>query len=251
MMDGIKGWRIMMMFSWAGWVNREQLQVIDYLKDENETLRKLIKKQRIRLSLEDRRRLGVKGRAIGRKNLQDVATIARADTILGWFTYYIYFVIELKTRRVQIAGMTPNPDGLFMTQIARNLTDCQDGFLRGKWILLRDRDKKYTGKFDSILRDAGIEPKPLPARSPNLNACAERFVLTLKSECLDRMIFLGEASLRHALSEFMEHYHAERNHQSLDNGLIQPSNHMGSSDGTVQRRQRLGGMLNYYYRLAA
>ena len=85
MMDGIKGWRIMMMFSWAGWVNQEQLKVIEYLKDENQTFRKLIKKQRIRLSLEDRRRLGVKGRAIGRKNLEEVATIARADTILGWF----------------------------------------------------------------------------------------------------------------------------------------------------------------------
>ena len=77
MMDGIKGWRVLMMFSWAGWVNREQLKVIDYLKDENQTLRRLIKKQRIRLSLEDRHRLGVKGRAIGRKKLEEVATIAR------------------------------------------------------------------------------------------------------------------------------------------------------------------------------
>jgi len=85
MMNGLRVWQSMLMFSWAGWVNQEQLKVIDYLQGENRTLRKLIKKQRIRLSLEDRRRLAVKGRAIGRKSLEEVATIARADTILGWF----------------------------------------------------------------------------------------------------------------------------------------------------------------------
>ena len=85
MIKGMRVWQSLLMFSWAGWVNQEQLKVIDYLKDENQTLRKLIKKQRIRLSLEDRRRLGAKGRAIGRKKLEEVATIARADTILGWF----------------------------------------------------------------------------------------------------------------------------------------------------------------------
>jgi len=85
MMNGPRVWQSLLMFSWAGWVNQEQLEVIDYLKDENRTLRKLIRKQRIRLSLEDRRRLGVKGKAIGREKLEEVATIARADTILGWF----------------------------------------------------------------------------------------------------------------------------------------------------------------------
>ena len=166
-------------------------------------------------------------------------------------TYYIFFVIELSSRKVQIAGMTPNPDGQFMAQIARNLTDCQDGFLKGKKILLRDRDKKYCQQFDEILRDAGIEPKPLPARSPNLNAYAERFVLTLKSECLNRMIFFGEQSLRRAVSQFLEHYHAERNHQSLANELITPLASVGESRGRVTRKERLGGMLNYYYREAA
>jgi transposase InsO family protein len=169
----------------------------------------------------------------------------------GLVTYYIFFVIELSSRKVQIAGMTPNPNGPFMVQIARNLTDCRDGFLKGKNILLRDRDKKYCEQFDCILKDAGIEPKPLPAESPNLNAYAERFVLTLKSECLNRMVFFGEQSLRRAVSEFMAHYHEERNHQSLDNEVIIPLGNIGGERGTIQRKQRLGGMLNYYYRLAA
>ena len=91
----------------------------------------------------------------------------------------------------------------------------------------------------------------MPGESPHLNAYAERFVLTLKSECLDRMIFFGEASLRRAVAKFMEHYHAERNHQLLKNELIVPVNQVGEGRGAIQRKQRLGGMLNYYYRLAA
>lgn len=91
----------------------------------------------------------------------------------------------------------------------------------------------------------------LPPRSPNLNAHAERFVLSIKESCLDRMIFFGEASLRTATQNFVEHYHAERNHQGQSNQLIRPeAGHLGAS-GAIQRRQRLGGMLNYYYRAAA
>jgi transposase InsO family protein len=169
----------------------------------------------------------------------------------GLVTYYIFFVIELSTRRVQIAGMTPNPDGRFMAQIARNLTDAEGGFLKGKRMLLRDRDGKYTNEFDSILDGAGVKAKPLPSRSPNLNAYAERFVLTLKSECLNQMIFVGEGSLRRALAEFMEHYHQERNHQALENEVIVPLAQARVQRGAIQRKQRLGGMLNYYYREAA
>ena len=138
-----------------------------------------------------------------------------------------------------------------MAQAARTLTDGQDGLLAGKKIRLRDRDKKYSDPFDAILRDAGIEVKELPARSPNLNAYAERFVLTLKSECLDRLVFLGEASLRRAVSEFAAHCHQERNHQSLGNEVIVPMKHVGAAHGTIVRKERFGGRLKYYYRLAA
>ena len=169
----------------------------------------------------------------------------------GLITYYIFFVIELNSRNVEIAGITPHPDGGFMAQVARNLTDCENGFLKGKEILIRDGDKKYTEQFDQMLRDSGVKALKLPARSPNLNAYAERFVLTLKRECLWKMIFFGEGSLRRATSEFMAHYHEERNHQSLNNEMIVPFEKIGEEQGSIGRNERLGGMLNYYYRLAA
>ena len=91
----------------------------------------------------------------------------------------------------------------------------------------------------------------LPPRSPNLNAYAERFVRSIKQSCLERLILFGETSLRTAVQNFVVHYHSERNHQGLDNRLIQPEpNHLGNT-GEVQRRERLGGLLNYYYRAAA
>jgi len=91
----------------------------------------------------------------------------------------------------------------------------------------------------------------LPPRSPNLNAHAERFVRTIKESCLERLILFGEGSLRKAVHEFVEHYHRERNHQGLDNRLIMPEQLLGDRTGAMQRRPRLGGMLNYYYRQAA
>ena len=102
-----------------------------------------------------------------------------------------------------------------------------------------------------MIADAGVESVKLPPRSPNLNAYAERFVRSIKESCLNRMIFFGEESLRTAIQNFITHYHHERNHQGLANQLISPeAGHLGSA-GEVKRRQRLGGMLNYYYRDAA
>ena len=121
----------------------------------------------------------------------------------------------------------------------------------GKRYLIHDRYPLYTCEFLSILAEAGIESVKLPPRSPNLNAHAERFVRTIKEECLERMIFFGEQSLRTAVREFGTHYHGERNHQGLDNRLITPYKTIGVQAGTVRRRQRLGGMLKYYYRHAA
>ncbi len=138
-----------------------------------------------------------------------------------------------------------------MMQVGRNLTDPVDGFLLGKRFLIMDRDKKFAEGFRSLLEAAGTRVVRLPPRSPNLNAYIERFVLSIKSECLDRMIFFGEQSLRRAVTEFVRHYHGERNHQGLGNALIEPEERIGDRQGPVQVRQRLGGMLNYYYREAA
>ena len=137
-----------------------------------------------------------------------------------------------------------------MTQIARNVTDVEDGFLRGTRYLILDRDTKYTDEFRNVLIREGIHLIRLPRQSPNLNAFAERFVRSIKSECLNRMVFFGHASLQHAMSHFMAHYHTERNHQGLANQLLRPAPILAPSQ-SVHRRQRLGGMLNYYHRAAA
>jgi putative transposase len=345
----------------AGWINREQLKVIEYLQTECAVLRELLGNKRPRLNDDQRRRLAVKGKTLGRSRLSELATIVTPDTILRWHrlliarkwdysarrkspgrpptsqaiaeltirfarenptwgydriegalanlgydvarntvknilkahgiepapkrsrlprwsefikshldslaatdffsvevwtknglvTYFVMFVIDLATRRVEIAGITTTPDAAWMTQIARNLTDCEDGFLRGKKYLLMDRDGKYCPEFRAILRHSGVKPLRLPARSPNLNAFAERFVRTIKEECLDRMIFFGEKMLRHAVQNFCAHYHRERNHQGLDNRLIEPEEGVGQTTGQVVCDNRLGGLLKYYRRNAA
>jgi transposase InsO family protein len=169
----------------------------------------------------------------------------------GVVTFYVLFVMELSTRRVHLAGMSPNPTEAFMMQCARQLTDHFDGFLLGKRYLLHDRDTKFTQAFDHFLQNSGVEPVVLPARSPDLNAHCERFVRSIKSEALNQMIIMGEASLRHILNHYLAHYHAERNHQGLDNQLIEPQAEVEGQAGQVGRLERLGGLLSYYHRAAA
>ena len=169
----------------------------------------------------------------------------------GLVRVMVLFVIELSTRQVEIAGICPQPDGAWMTQISRNLTDDVDGFLVGKKHLIHDRDPLFTPEFRETLAAAGVRTVRLPARSPNLNAYAERFVRSIKESCLDRMIFFGERSLGRAVQEFVAHYHFERNHQGLDNELIFPERSAAKSGAPIECRQRLGGMLKYYHRQAA
>ena len=126
-----------------------------------------------------------------------------------------------------------------------------DGQLASCRYLIHDRDTKYTASFTGLLESAGIEPVRLPARSPNLNAHAERFVRSIKSECLDRLVLFGEKSLRHVVAEYVAHYHRERNHQGIGNTIPFPDRHVGMRKGTVAKSERLGGLLNYYYRQAA
>ncbi len=345
----------------AGWINRHQQDVIDYLVTENRVLKGQLRGRRVRLTDAERRLLGVKGKALGRSVLSAIATIVTPDTILAWYrrliarkwdysgrrrgpgrprvlkniadlvvqlaransgwgytrimgglsnlglvvsrgtianilrehgiepaferskrtpwwtflkahwetlaaadfftvevarpwglvTHYVFFVMELSTRRVHIAGVTPNPDARFMMQVARNLTDAFDGFLLGKRYLILDRDSKYTDDFRKFLADSGTNIVRLPARSPNLNAYCERFVLSIRRECLDRMIFFTDASLRRALSSYVSHHHRERNHQGLGNELIEPLDIGTGSGGEICCRERLGGILTYYYREAA
>ena len=170
-------------------------------------------------------------------------------TLGGLVTFYVLFFIELSTRRVHVAGITPNPDERWMMQIARNETMLDLGFLEGKRYLIHDRDSKYSSAFLRIIEDAGVKPVKLPAHSPNLNSYAERWVLSMKSECLSKLIFFGEASLRRAVSQYVAHYHSERHHQSKGNRILFPSQDRGN--GPVRCRDRLGGLLRFYYRDAA
>ena len=345
----------------SGWINREQLHAIDYLQTEVAVLRELLGKKRIRLDDDQRRRLAVKGKTLGRARLAELATIVTLDTILRWHrtliarkwdfsadgtspgrpateqavaeltvrmarenptwgydriegalanlghkvapntvknilkahgiepapkrsklprwsefikshlgclaatdffttevwtknglvTYFVLFVIDLASRRVEIAGITANPDSAWMCQIARNLIDCEDGFLRGKRYILMDRDTKYCDRFRQILRDSGVKPLRLPPRSPDLNAFAERFVRSIKEECLNRFVFFGEKMLRHAIKEFCSHYHRERPHQGLGNRPIEAGENAGQTVGEIVCHPRLGGLLKYYDRKAA
>ncbi|UCC32736.1 MAG: transposase [Phycisphaerales bacterium] len=169
----------------------------------------------------------------------------------GLVRYYVLFFIRLSTRRVHVAGITPQPHAGWIKQIARNLTDPVDEFLLGIRYLIMDRDAIFTAEFRSFMKNEGVKVVRLPARLPNLNAYAERFVRTIKESCLGRMIFFGEDSLRRAISEFVGFYHHERNHQGLGNRLIDPREEFGLTDGPVACRERLGGLLRYYYRQAA
>ncbi len=167
----------------------------------------------------------------------------------GLVTYYTVFVIDLASRRVHILGSTPHPNDVFMSQIARLVTAADDGVLIGHRALISDRDRKWSRAVRQGFGAAGIRVVLAPERAPNANAHAERFVRSIKGECLDRLIPLGERHFRRAITEFVEHYHLERNHQGLDNRLI-TGTPAADGAGPVRRRSRLGGLLNYYERTA-
>ena len=337
----------------SGWVNREQQRTIEYLVEENRVLKEQLKDHKLRLNDDQRRRLAAKGKQLGRRLLNRVATIVTPDTIMRWHrrliaakwtyqhqrkgrrgvmreirrlvvrlakensrwgytriqgtlkdlghrvgqttvsrilksegikpaperpsswktflkahwcevaaadffttevwtrnglvTYYTLFVIELRTRRVHIAGSTPHPGEAFMAQVARNLTDAVDGFLLPHRFLVVDRDSKFSDQFRRTLRGAGVETVLTPYRAPNCNAFAERFVRSIKEECLSRMVMFGEGSLHRAIREYVEHYHRERPHQGLGNRVIDRTDPSRPTSTTeVQVHERLGGLLRQY-----
>ena len=176
---------------------------------------------------------------------------AEVLTLRGLVTYYVLFFIHLESRRVAIAGITVHPNEAWMKQIARNVTMEGCGALRDCRYLLHDRDTKYTRSFRAIVASGDIGPLALPARSPNLNAYAERWVRSVKEECLSKVILFGERSLRRALKNYVDHYHAERNHQGKGNVLLLPRVNDRQREGPVRCRERLGGLLRYYHREAA
>jgi transposase InsO family protein len=171
----------------------------------------------------------------------------------GLVTYYVLFFLHLETRRVTLAGITRHPTEAWMTQMARNAVDEPSGCLQNCRYVLHDRDTKFCAAFDEILRSGGVESVTLPAQSPNLNAFAERWVRSVKEECLSKLILFGEASLHRALGEYVKHFHAERNHQGKGNVILFPTTDpaVPGRAGPVRCRERLGGLLKYYHREAA
>jgi putative transposase len=346
--------------AFALWLNRQQQEVIDYLKEENRLLKEKLGDRKLHFTDAERRRLAARAKVLGRKILAQLDTLVTPDTLLRWHrelvaqkwnsvhkrkpgrertedeiaalivrmasenrgwgytrikgalsnlgykvgrgtianilalngidpaplrgkrtpwstflkahwkmlitsdfftvevwrlrglaTYYVLFLLELSSRTIKIGGITTNPDAAWMVQIGRNLTNADEGWFVTRRKLIIDRDTKYCAGFRTTIEGSGSTVIRLPPRSPNLNAYAERFVSSIKAECLNRLIFFGEASLRRALREYIEHYHRERNHQGLGNALIAANDAEFSCNVPIVRRVRLGGMLNYYYREAA
>jgi Integrase core domain len=160
----------------------------------------------------------------------------------------VLFFIHLETRRVTIAGITRHPDGEWMEQVARSATQEGWGYLNRCRYVLHDRDTKFCASFRSVLAAAGVKPIMLPAKSPNLNAYAERWVRSVKQECLSKLVLLGEGPLQRSLSEFTAHYHLERNHQGKGNKLLTPL--IEQTGRKIHCHQRLGGLLKFYARAA-
>jgi putative transposase len=200
-------------------------------------------------STTDCREVGLQCQAERRRAATDFFII-EVWGLRGLVTFYLLIVIELSTRRVHLAGNTPNPNTALMMQIGRYLT-APDGVLAGKRFIVMDRESKFCDAFLTTLSESGTEPLRLPPRSPNLNAYCERLVRSIKSEFLEKIVFFDERSLRRAATSFLDHHHEERNHQGLDNQLIESAQDVGHANGTIQCRKRLGGILRYYFRKAA
>ncbi len=174
-------------------------------------------------------------------------------TLGGLVTFYVLFFIKLDTREVHLAGITSTPNEQWMMQVARNLTMEEWGILKPGQYLIHDRDTKFCPAYNQLLDDAGVKRLPLPPRSPNLNAFAERWVRSVKSEVLSKMILFGERSLRHTLSNYIAHYHTERPHQGIGNVMPFPAKQAANDheSGLIHCHERLGGLLKYYDRKAA
>jgi transposase InsO family protein len=168
----------------------------------------------------------------------------------GLVTVYVLFFIHLQTRKIILGGLTLAPNERWVKQIARNVTGVTGPLTNARY-LIHDRDAKFTTGFDQILQGVGIQALQLPPHSPNLNAYAERWIRSVKSECLEHLILFGQRSLAYVLREYLAHHHHERNHQGLENVIPFPDEQLRSNTGPIVQSERLGGLLQFYYRKAA
>lgn len=340
-------------------LDKRAQQAIAYLKEENKILRQKIGTKRLVLTDQERRRLAVKAKPLGRKLLSQTTDILSAGTILGWYRklvgckyvgsenrkggrpkvskeiidlvlrfkkenpqwgydriqgylvylgykvspatvqrilsdygyhpepddfkrttwkqflrshlaviyatdffsvevltrkglirYMVLFAMELASRKAQIVGVHPCPDGQWMKQKARDMTDYEEGVLKEKRFLIHDWDPLFTREFRAFVKASGTQPIRTAARAPQQNSYAERFIRSLKYECLDKLILTSEAQLRYVLDEYLEYFHHERIHQGLGR-IIEPKYKNIAASGEIVCIERLGGLLKSYHRKAA
>jgi putative transposase len=162
-------------------------------------------------------------------------------------TLYVFFIIELATRRIHLAGITANPDGFWVTQKARQFIWRLDEKETPIRFLIHDNDRKYTNGFDTLFRSESIHIILIPYQALNGNAFAERWVRTVREECLDHLLILNEAHLRCVMGEYIGYYNHARPHQGIGQQTPIPSQRSKDA-GIIQSRKVLGGILNDYYR---
>jgi transposase InsO family protein len=173
---------------------------------------------------------------------------------IGLTRLYVLFVIEVQTRRVHLAGITAHPTGAWVTQAARNLLmDMEEHANRFRFrFLIRDRDTKFTTAFDAVFDAAGIDVLKIPPRAPQANAYAERWVGTVRAECLDWILIRSARHLHRVLSIYLSHYHRARPHRGLQLAVPEPTTAAGmmSQNGRIERRDLLGGLIHEYQHAA-
>ena len=172
-------------------------------------------------------------------------------TAKGLTRFHVLFVIDLSTRHVEIAGISDCPHGAWVERVLKRQLDDFDGFLRNHKYLIHDRDPLFTRSMIEMLASAGVKSIKLPPKSPNLNAYAERFVRSIKHECLDRIIPIGEKHLWRAVDAYVEHYNHDRPHQEMGNMVLDPSFEPAEPDGKIICDEQLGGLIRSYRRAAA
>jgi hypothetical protein len=236
----------LLLISIAGWMGQQQRYAIDYLREENRVLREQLGGKRLRRTDGQRRRLAARARRLGRRLLREVATIV-APILLAWHRKLI--ANKYDGTRQRGPGRPRTRDEIEDLVVCMATENRNWGYRRIQGALANLGHEVARNTIANVLREHGLEPAPECNRKTTWREFLSRH--WVKESCLDWMILFGEGSLRKATHEFVEHYHRERNHQGLSNRLIIPEPSPAGAPGAIRRRQRLGGMLNYYYRQAA